>query len=170
MLKAQHGEVEKEGLFWDAIVACSGSGGTHTGLLTGLRACGYNTPIYGMSVRFNSKTQGDRIYDQCVKCVDKYFTDCDYFVANGGTMPREDVIVDDNYVGEGYSLYTKDMANAVESFARLESLILDPVYTGKTAAGLLGYVQSGKFTKDQRILFLHTGGAPSTYHYQPLPN
>lgn len=168
VLKSQAGESNKPGLFWDAIVTCSGSGGTHTGILTGLRACGYETPVLGMSVRFDSKAQGDRILEQCQKCVETFFKDCDYFAANGGLMPSEDVIVYDNYVGEGYSLYTSQMADAVESFARLESIMLDPVYTGKAAAGLLDIVSNGKFTKDQRILFIHTGGAPSTYHYQPL--
>lgn len=168
-LKAAAGESDKPGLFWDAIVACSGSGGTHTGIVTGLRACGYDTPIHGISVRFDSKTQGGKIHEQCQTCVDTFFSDCDYFAQNGGDIPREDVIVHDSYVGEGYSLYTADMADAVQNFARLESMMLDPVYTGKAAAGLIDFVKSGKFSKGQRVLFLHTGGAPSTYHYQPLP-
>lgn len=168
-LKEEAGEMEQPGLFWDAIVTCSGSGGTHTGLLTGLRACGYDTPVLGMSVRFDSETQANRIHEQCQNCVQKYFSSCAYFANHGGNMPKQDVIVHDNYVGEGYSLYTREMAEALESFARLESIILDPVYTGKAAAGLVDLVRTGKFVKGQRILFLHTGGAPSTYHYMPLP-
>lgn len=160
----------KNGLFWDAIVTCSGSGGTHTGLLTGLRACGYETPVLGISVRFDAAKQAERIHTQCQKCVDTYFgNSCEYFKKNDGLIPVEDVVVKDDYVGEGYSLYTKEMAEAVQLFARLESMILDPVYTGKAAAGLIDFVRKGKFTQDQRILFIHTGGAPSTYHYQPLP-
>jgi len=171
-LTEEAGEVDKEqgNLFWDAIVTCSGSGGTHTGLLTGLRACGYKTPVLGMSVRFDSAKQASRIHEQCQKCVDTYFSSCSYYSVNGGNMPEDDVVVYDDYVGEGYSLYTRDMAEAVEYFARLESIILDPVYTGKAAAGLVDFVRTGKFSKGQRILFLHTGGAPSTYHYKPLPN
>lgn len=169
VLKANLGESHKAGLFWDAIVTCSGSGGTHTGILTGLRACGYETPVLGISVRFDSEKQANRIYEQCQKCVEKYFGSCEYYANNNGLMPKEDVVVYDDYVGGGYSAYTNEMAIALESFARLESIILDPVYTGKAAAGLLDIVQNGNYTKDQRILFLHTGGAPSTYHYQPLP-
>jgi D-cysteine desulfhydrase len=169
LFKVNAGEPNKAGLFWDAIVLCSGSGGTHTGILTGLRACGYTTPVLGMSVRFDSKKQADRIHEQCQTCVDTFFSDCEYYSKNGGKVPIEDVIINDNYVGEGYSLPTNEMAIAVEKFARLESIILDPVYTGKAAAGLLDIARNGRFTKDQHILFLHTGGAPSTYHYQPLP-
>ena len=61
------------------------------------------------------------------------------------------------------------MANAIQNFARLESIILDPVYTGKGAAGLLAVASDGSYGQNQRILFIHTGGAPSLYHYQTLP-
>jgi D-cysteine desulfhydrase len=169
MLKAEAGESAKPGLFWDYIVTCSGSGGTHTGILTGLRACGYTTPVLGVSVRFDAKTQRDRIYEQCQNCVKSFFSSCEYYAKNGGEMPKDDVVVYDNYVGEGYSLYTHEMASAIENFARMESIILDPVYTGKAAAGLLDMVRRDMFTKDQRVLFIHTGGEPSIYHYQPLP-
>ncbi len=169
-LKAKHGETNKPGLFWDTVVTCSGSGGTHTGLLTGLRACGYTTPVIGISVRFDSQKQGERIHTQFQNCVNEYFgNSCEYFKKNDGLMPVEDVVIKDDYVGGGYSIYTEEMAEAVQSFARLESILLDPVYTGKTAAGLIDFVRKGQFTKDQRVLFIHTGGAPSTFHYQPLP-
>mmetsp|Transcript_4900 Transcript_4900/g.10782 ORF Transcript_4900/g.10782 Transcript_4900/m.10782 type:complete len:81 (-) Transcript_4900:33-275(-) len=74
------------------------------------------------------------------------------------------------HVGPGYSLPTDEMAESIQSFARLESIILDPVYTGKGAAGFLSLARSGKFDQEQRLLFIHTGGAPSLYHYQTLPS
>lgn len=154
-------------LFWDAIVCCSGSGGTHAGLLTGLRACGIHTPVVGISVRFNSIVQRKKIHDLCQTCVDSYFSNI--FVETAGLFPKEDVVVDDNYIGGGYSIPSEEMAEAVQKFARLESILLDPVYTGKGAAGFLAIAKSGKFSKDQRLLFIHTGGAPSTFHYRPLP-
>ena len=166
-LKEAHGEEEKPGLFWDAIVTCSGSGGTHTGILTGLRAAGIDTPVIGISVRFDAETQGNRICGQVKACIDKYFADCDAF-ADG--FDDKEVIIHDGHVGEGYSLPTKDMANAIQNFARLESIILDPVYTGKGAAGLLAVASDGSYGPDQRVLFIHTGGAPSLYHYQTLPS
>ena len=166
-LKEANGEEEKPGLFWDAIVTCSGSGGTHTGILTGLRAADIDTPVIGISVRFDAETQGNRIRGQVEACIDKYFADCDAF-ADG--LGKDEVIILDGYVGEGYSLPTKDMANAIQNFARLESIILDPVYTGKGAAGLLDVASDGSYRQNQRILFIHTGGAPSLYHYQTLPS
>lgn len=83
-------------------------------------------------------------------------------------LPREIVQVWDEYVGPGYSLPTEGMEEAVTLFARLEGILLDPVYTGKAAAGLIDLVRQGYFPEGSNVLFLHTGGAPSLYHYLPL--
>lgn len=164
-LKELAGESDKPGLYWDAVVTCSGSGGTHTGLLTGLRAAGVNVPVYGISVRFDADKQAGRIREQVQACIDKYFSTHET-VSNG---IGDDVVILDEYVGKGYSLPTDEMAEAIQLFARLESIILDPVYTGKGAAGFISLARSGKFDKGKRLLFIHTGGAPSLYHYQTLP-
>jgi len=58
------------------------------------------------------------------------------------------------------------MVEAVRLFARLEGVLLDPVYTGKAAAGLIGLIRRGHFKADAKILFVHTGGAPSLFAYQ----
>ncbi|KAL9185641.1 hypothetical protein ACHAXT_003418 [Thalassiosira profunda] len=164
-LKAAAGEADAPGFFWDAIVTCSGSGGTHTGLLTGLRAAGVDVPVVGISVRFDAAKQGERIRGQVKALGDVYFASFDS-VAGG---LDDDVVIDDTHVGEGYSIPTEEMAEAIQAFARKESIILDPVYTGKGAAGFLSLARGGEYGKGQRLLFLHTGGAPSLYHYQTLP-
>ena len=81
---------------------------------------------------------------------------------------RESVVALDEWVGPGYSLPTDEMVEAVHMFARLEGVLLDPVYTGKAAAGLIGLVRRGHFAKDGRVLFVHTGGAPSLFAYQSV--
>jgi D-cysteine desulfhydrase len=58
------------------------------------------------------------------------------------------------------------MVEAVQLLARLEGIVLDPVYTGKTMAGLIGLVRRGEFEPGQKVLFVHTGGAPALYAYQ----
>ena len=80
-------------------------------------------------------------------------------------MPGELTIFDD-YVGPGYSIPTEEMAEAVRMFARTEGILLDPVYTGKAAAGLLDLIQKGRFKEGEKVLFLHTGGAPGLFAYQ----
>ena len=78
------------------------------------------------------------------------------------------MVIHDTFVGPGYSLPTDGMREAIELFARKEGILLDPVYTGKGAAGLVALVRDGTFKAGQKVLFLHTGGAPSLFHYQPL--
>jgi D-cysteine desulfhydrase len=80
-------------------------------------------------------------------------------------IPREAVVCFDEYVGPGYSLPTPEMAEAVRMLARLEGILIDPVYTGKAMAGLIDLVRKGAFDKDENILFVHTGGSPALYVY-----
>jgi 1-aminocyclopropane-1-carboxylate deaminase/D-cysteine desulfhydrase-like pyridoxal-dependent ACC family enzyme len=81
-------------------------------------------------------------------------------------MPAEaHVVVDDRFVGPGYALPTAAMVEAVQLAARLEGLLLDPVYTGKAMAGLIAMAREGRFSRGDRVLFLHTGGAPSLHAF-----
>jgi D-cysteine desulfhydrase len=81
-------------------------------------------------------------------------------------VPRDAFTVVDDQVGPGYSLPTDAMVEAVQLFARSEGILLDPVYTGKAAAGLVAMVRAGRFRADERVVFVHTGGAPANYAYQ----
>lgn len=80
-------------------------------------------------------------------------------------IPRDAVICYDEYVGTGYSVPTAGMAEAVRLLARTEGILLDPVYTGKAMAGLVDLIRKGHFRKDQKVLFIHTGGSPALYAY-----
>jgi D-cysteine desulfhydrase/L-cysteate sulfo-lyase len=77
-----------------------------------------------------------------------------------GERPIE---IDDRFVGAGYGVPTKDSTEATELVARREGIVLDPVYTAKAMAGLLALVRSGDFSRDQRVLFWHTGGVPGYF-------
>jgi 1-aminocyclopropane-1-carboxylate deaminase/D-cysteine desulfhydrase-like pyridoxal-dependent ACC family enzyme len=68
------------------------------------------------------------------------------------------VIVDDDYVGEGYGIRTPGCEEAVALFAQRLGIFLDYVYTGKSAAALIDYLQQSRFDKDANVLFIHTGG------------
>ena len=142
----------------DAIVVSSGSGGTHSGLLAGLQGNNAQIPLIGISTRADSEAQKDKIL--------KLANEVAQSLNLSNKIKREDVIVFDEYVGEGYSLPTETMIEAVKLFARQEGILLDPVYTGKAAAGLIGLIRQGYFKKDDNVLFVHTGGSPALYHYQ----
>ena len=80
-------------------------------------------------------------------------------------MAREDIVCYEEYVGPGYSLPTDAMIEAVRLFAAEEAILLDPVYSGKAAAGLIDLARNGTFAEGANILFLHTGGSPALYAY-----
>ena len=73
------------------------------------------------------------------------------------------MVADCNYVGRGYGIPREDTLEAIRMFAELEGILLDPVYSGKGAAGLIDYCRKGRFKKGERIVFLHTGGSAALY-------
>lgn len=145
-------------LSFDHLVCSSGSGGTHAGLVAGMVGVNANIPVTGISVRAPKEPQEAKLHALAQEIAEK--------LAVRGGVPREAFTVFDDYVGPGYSLPTEGMVEAVKLFARLEGILLDPVYTGKTAAGLIDLVRRGHFKQGERVLFLHTGGAPALYAYQ----
>jgi L-cysteate sulfo-lyase len=78
---------------------------------------------------------------------------------------RGTVDILDGYCGDGYGIPTAEATEAIELFARTEGILLDPVYSGKAAAGLIDVVRRGLIGDDERVLFLHTGGAPGLFAY-----
>ncbi len=145
------------GLAFTDFVVASGSAGTHAGLLVGFNAANAGIPLTGINVRRPRAEQEGNVHKLAVEAA---------AFANLPAPPRESVVALDEWVGPGYSLPTDEMVEAVRLFARLEGVLLDPVYTGKAAAGLIGLIRRNHFNRDSKILFVHTGGAPSLFAYQ----
>ena len=148
----------EQGINIDYLVCASGSAGTHAGLVTGFYGCNMNVPVLGINVSRPKQDQEELVYD-LVERTSRHIG------LNLG-IPRKAVTCFDEYVGPGYSLPTPGMAEAVRLVARTEGILLDPVYTGKTMAGLIDLVRKGFFKKDDTVLFVHTGGSPALYVYQ----
>ncbi len=148
------------GVAFDAVVCASGSGGTHSGLLCGMYGTNAKVPVVGINVRYPKARQEETIFNLANRER--------LHVGIEEPIPRSAVVCFDEYVGPGYSLPTPEMVEAVELVARTESILLDPVYTGKAMAGLIGLVRSGHFDRDAKVLFLHTGGSPALYAYTPV--
>ena len=141
----------------DALVCTSGSTGTHAGILTGIIGNNAHIPVIGIGINRKKEPQRQAVYELCAKLSEKL---------NLKEAPAlEDVIVFDDYIGEGYSRVTEGMMEAVKLLARTEAILLDPVYTGKTMAGMIDLLHKGYFKDKKNILFLHTGGAPALYAY-----
>jgi len=145
------------GISVDYVICTSGSAGTHAGLLCGFMGAQADIPVVGIAISRKKEPQIELVNNLCAKVSDKLGLK---------TRPaKEDIIVFDEYVGEGYSRPTQGMVDAVKLVARTEAILLDPVYTGKTMDGLLDLARKGYFKKDSNILFVHTGGSPSLYAY-----
>ncbi|MCX8062920.1 MAG: pyridoxal-phosphate dependent enzyme, partial [Anaerolineales bacterium] len=79
------------------------------------------------------------------------------------SVNTEDILINDGYLGEGYGVPTQADIQAIIDFARYEGILLDPVYTGRAAAGLIDLVKSGVIPSDASVLFWHTGGSPALF-------
>jgi D-cysteine desulfhydrase len=143
----------------DHLVCASGSTGTHAGLLVGLVGNNSQIPVTGINVRRTRQEQEPNVHALAQETAR---------LLGIGEIPRQAVTALGDWVGPGYSLPTPEMVEAVRLLARVEGILLDPVYTGKAMAGLLALVRHGRFKKGESVLFLHTGGAPALYHYQKV--
>ena len=129
-------------------------------MLVGLRAMGSQIPVTGISVR--------RPVPEQEGLIGGLATETREFLGLPSELAEGELRIFDDYVGPGYSVPTDEMAEAVRIFARTEGILLDPVYTGKAAAGLLDLIQKGYFERGEKVLFLHTGGSPGLYAYQDV--
>lgn len=150
-------QCDDQGLAFDWLVMATGSTGTHAGLLAGLHALGSNLPVMGISVRQPHDRQVSAVHALTLATLAKL---------DVAPLPTSKTIVDDGYVGPGYGVPAPSTLEAIALTARMEGLLLDPVYTGKGMAGLFGLIRQGFFKPSQRVLFLHTGGASALFAYE----
>ena len=145
------------GVAFDSLVHATGSAGTQAGLVVGLYGARSQIPVYGVGVRAPKIAQEERVFNLAVQTAD--------LLGVPGSVEREDVVANCDYVGPGYGKPTPGMIEAVTMLARLEGILLDPVYSGKGMAGLIDLCRKGHFKKGQDVVFLHTGGSVALYGY-----
>lgn len=153
----QEQALERE-LEFDHVVLASGSALTHGGFLVGLRALGNPVPVAGICVRRDASLQKPRVVKRCGEIA--------ALIEREDCVTASDVVVDDSVLAPGYGRMNPETLEAMTMAARLEALMLDPVYTGKTMAGLVARVRSGAIPRGARVLFLHTGGLPAIFGYE----
>lgn len=141
------------GVRFDAIVHATGSGGTQAGLLAGQLIGRWPGRIIGVSVSRNTLAQETKVWSVLDRAGAMLETD----------LTRAHVIVNDRHVGGGYRKNTQEAEAAIHMFAQQEGLFLDRVYTGKAAAGLIAMSREGEFNSEEKVLFLHTGGAAQLF-------
>jgi len=152
---ADHSRDTGQGFDW--LVMGTGSTGTQAGLVAGFHAIGHNLPVMGVSVRQPQEKQMNAVHALTQKTVEKLGVD---------GVPLSKILVDDGYVGEGYGIPAESTLEAIRLLAQQEGLLLDPVYSAKGMAGLIGMVRAGFFKTTDNVIFLHTGGATALFAYQ----
>lgn len=146
-----------QGLDVSCVVHATGSSGTQAGLVAGFEGSRSQIPVLGIGVRAPRPAQETNVYNLAVKTAE--------FLGVPGAVSRESVQANCDYVGEGYGIPTPGMVEAVTMMARLEGILLDPVYSGKAMAGLIDLCRKGHFKKGDNVVFLHTGGSTGLFGY-----
>jgi D-cysteine desulfhydrase family pyridoxal phosphate-dependent enzyme len=139
----------------DWIVFATSSGGTHAGLLLGQRVFGCNGKMLGISIDESEEWLRTRVSELASSASEKLGERIEF-------TPAE-VFANADYCKAGYGVLTEPEREAIRLFAKHEGLLLDPVYTGRAAAGMIDLIRNGFFKKNQTVLFLHTGGQPALF-------
>ena len=139
----------------DWIIFGTSSGGTHAGLVLGQRVFGFQGKVLGISI--------DESEEWLKEHVSKLATDAGEKMGERIQFTPADVLANADFCGAGYGVLTDAEREAVKLFAKYEGLLLDPVYTGRAAAGMIALIRKGFFKKDETVLFWHTGGQPALF-------
>ena len=137
------------------IVFGTSSGGTHAGLVLGQRVFGYQGKVLGISIDEPEKWLKSHVSTLASDASEK--------LGERINFTRDDVLANENYCKAGYGILTDAEREAVRLFAKYEGLLLDPVYTGRAAAGMIDLIRKGFFKRDETVLFWHTGGQPALF-------
>lgn len=148
-------ELVGQGAQPDWVVFASSSGGTQAGIAVGARLAGFRGRVLGISI--------DEEHDVLQQKVATLANETAELLGEKMTFTPEDIFVNADYLGGGYGVMGAAEMEAVRLFGRQEGILLDPVYTGRAAAGLIDLARKGLFKPGEDVLFWHTGGAPALF-------
>jgi D-cysteine desulfhydrase family pyridoxal phosphate-dependent enzyme len=144
-------------LHFDRIIVASSSGGTQAGLIAGAQVFGLRSEILGISV--------DQPLGSLQEIVAPIARGAIRLLGGSAAIGPAEVSVSADYLGEGYGIMGAPEREAIQLFAAQEGILLDPVYTGRAAAGMIDLIRKGVIGKSESILFWHTGGVPALWAY-----
>ncbi len=142
---------------FDRILFASSSGGTHAGLAVGARVTGYTGDVFGISI--------DEALESLQEIVAEIATGTSRLAGQPHDWMPKEIHASADYLGAGYGIMGPPEREAIELFARLEGILLDPVYTGRAAAGMIDLIRRRVFGADETVLLWHTGGTPALWAY-----
>ena len=150
-------QAQEKNFVLDHVVVASGSAGTQAGLVVGLAAQASTASVQGFAV-----SQAEHLQHQRVAALAAATA---RFIGHTDELPPQAVRVNADYLGEGYSIPSAAMVDALQQVARLEGILLDPVYSGKAMAGLMDWARTGRFRQDENVVFIHTGGQAGLFGF-----
>jgi len=148
-------ELIEQGVRPDWIIFATSSGGTQAGLVAGVRRFGFQGQILGISIDEPAPVLRERVAELAGRTAE--------LIGEKASFSADDILVNADYLGGGYGVMGSGEQEALHLFARQEGLLLDPVYTGRAAAGLIDLVRQGFFSPNETVLFWHTGGGPALF-------
>jgi D-cysteine desulfhydrase family pyridoxal phosphate-dependent enzyme len=148
-------ELMEQKVHADWTVFATSSGGTHAGVLLGQRVFGYKGKALGISIDETEQWLKDHVSELASAASEKLGQRIEF--------APDEVMANADYCSAGYGVLTDPEREAIRLFAKYEGLLLDPVYTGRAAAGMIDLIRTGFFKKDETVLFLHTGGQPALF-------
>jgi len=152
-------QLNSNGLDDAIIVTANGSNGTHAGLLAGFKALGRSPhQLRAFTVLANAENSRNSTLGMANGTLE--------LLGASDRLGLDDVRIADDQRGRGYGVVTDEMIEAVRLMASCEGLLLDPVYSGKAFAGVIGDVRSGRYPAGSSVVFLMTGGTPALFAYR----
>src|SRR6478609_5121464 len=144
----------------DHLVFGSSSGGTQAGMALGARFTGFTGSVTGLSIDKNDPEHFEYEIE-----VAQIANDCAQYIGSDIRVTKDDIHVAYGYKGEGYGVVGDLEREAIRLMARMEGIILDPVYAGRAFGALVDLIRQGKYRRGETVLFWHTGGAPALFAY-----
>ncbi len=147
------------GIFFDTIIVCSVTGSTHAGMIAGFAGQGRPRRVLGIdaSARIETRAQVERIARNTAELIEL-----------GRELRADEITVLDGWAGDFYGIPVASTLEAIRLTGRLEGMIIDPVYEGKSMAGLIDLISTGEIAPDSTVLYAHLGGQPALNAYSAL--
>lgn len=157
-------EVQKQeeqlGVFFDTIVVCSVTGSTHAGMIAGF--AGQDRPRRVLGIDASAKIEATR------NQVERIARNTAELIGLGRELRDDEITVLEGWAGDYYGIPVESTIEAIKMTGRLEGVIIDPVYEGKSMAGLIDLVEQGEIGKESNVLYAHLGGQPALNAYSGI--
>ena len=154
------GQEAELGVFFDTIVVCSVTGSTHAGMIAGFAAQEKQRHIIGIDGSARPQETRDQVARIARATAE--------LIEIGRELNEDEIVLDDRYHAGTYGIPDSETLEAMRTAARLEAMITDPVYEGKSMAGMIDLVERGEIAKDSNVLYAHLGGQPALSAYAGL--